>query len=125
MGTSVDRYGIRFEHRPDYLYVRVKADANSYEVSRTYWSEILSMVDRRHYGRIVVDEDVPTTLRPIDAYQLFSELARSIGSDVKVAIVERHYEEAINRFEETVGVNRGMRLAIVDELEKAEQWLGH
>jgi hypothetical protein len=125
MGTSVDRYGISFEHRPDYLYVRVNAIANNYEVSREYWREILSVLHQRHYQRMVVEESVPGPLRPLDAHRLFTQLAHSVNSRVKVAIVERFYEKDISRFEETVATNRGMNLAIVDKLEKAEEWLGH
>jgi hypothetical protein len=63
MGTSVDRYGIKFEHRPDYLYVRVDAAANNYEVSSKYWREILSVLNRRHYLRMVVEEVSLVTCR--------------------------------------------------------------
>src|SRR6478672_4803050 len=114
-------YSLYFEHRPDYLYVRVDADEVSYETTRRYWNEIVGMRHRRHYSRILVDNDVANELPTDELFVLVSDLAWSGLNDVALAINPRRYDADACEFEEMVGTNRGMNLKVCGSLDHAQQ----
>lgn len=117
-------YDIRFEHRPHSLYVRIFGDAHSYDVARDYWRQIVAMLHRRHYERVLVDKDFPQQLSIAASYLLMTELAHS-GCRMKVAVVDRNYDDEVCGFEEMVATNRGLTVKFFSDLDSAEQWLGH
>lgn len=116
-------YRLLFEHRPGYLYVYVGSDATSYEIAKQYWFEILAMLHRRRYNRVLIDKDISQQLAAHDVYTLVSELAHSGCAGVRFAIVDRYFDEERNRFEETVGANRGLNVRIVSDPRVAHNWL--
>ncbi len=116
-------YEIRFEHRPTYLFVYVKGERNSYEISRQYWAEIIAMLQRRRYQRVLVVKDIIEALSIGGAFTLIADIAYSGYSDVEFAVVDMHHHAEENRFEELVGNNRGLHIKTCETVEKAEQWL--
>src|SRR5688500_19168013 len=102
-------YRILFEHRPDFLYVRVRCETTTYAIAKRFWTEILSMQHRRGYERVLVDKDIVNSMPLHDVVMLVTELAHSGCHDVKLAIYDRNYDAERCGFEEMVGTNRGDR----------------
>lgn len=116
-------YRILFEHRPDYLYVRLQAEATSFAIARRYWTEVLSMQRRRRYGQVILDKDVGGSLPAYDVVSLVSEIVRSGVHDVSFAIVDRNYDEERCGFEEMAGTSRGLSVKFCRTLAEAEALL--
>ena len=114
-------YSLYFEHRPDYLYVHVDTEDVSYETTRRYWSEIVSMRHRRHYSRILVDNDVVNELSTQDLFTFVSDLAYAGLDGVAFVIRPRKYEADACEFEEMVGTNRGLNLRVCGSLDHAPE----
>jgi len=120
--VTAQPFGLLFEHRPQYLYAAVWGSENSYEIAREYWRRIAAMLHRRQYKCVIVDKDFHQPLRTADAFRLVSELAHS-HCRARIAVVERSYDAAHAKFEELVGTNRGMQIAILKDITSAERWL--
>nr|AUN37255.1 hypothetical protein [uncultured bacterium] len=116
-------YQLFFEHRPDYLYAYVQSLENSFEIARGYWIEILSMLHRRRYRRVLIEKNVAQRLAAHDVFELVSELAHSGQHEVAFAIWDRNYDPDLSNFEETVGTNRGLNLRIGRDAAELERWL--
>lgn len=115
-------YSLYFEHRPQYLYVRVDINDVSYETTRRYWNEIVSMQHRRDYSRILVDNDVANELPTQDLFTFVSDLATSGLDGVSFVIRPRSYDSDACEFEEMVGTNRGLSLKVCGTIDNAEHW---
>ena len=116
-------YRLFFEHRPHYLYVYVESDENSFQIAKGYWVEILSMLCRRRYKRILIEQNVTTRLPAHEAFDLMCELAHSHCSGIRFAVLDHHYDPRECSFEQTVGTNRGLQLRISDDRYELEDWL--
>ena len=121
--VAIDRsFELNFEHRPRYLYVAVWGPENSYAIAREYWRRTVALLRRRHYDRVLIDKDFHQPLRTAEAFRLVSELAHS-QCHARIAVVERPYDEEHARFEQLVGMNRGLQIAIFPDIRQAEAWL--
>lgn len=117
-------YQITFEQRPEYLYVYVTGDADSYEISRSYWLEVSAMRAETGYKKILIEEDIPEAISISDMYRLASELPQMGLFGVRLAFVDRYAEQnELNEFGELVAVNRGIMGKIFNDLTAAEEWL--
>jgi hypothetical protein len=122
--ASIDKpYQILFEHRPEFLYVKIRCETTNYAISKKYWTEILAMQIRRGYERVLIDKDIVNSMPSHDVVMLVAELASSGCHDVKFAIYDRHYDPRRCGFEEMVGTNRGLKVKICDSLSEARDWL--
>lgn len=66
-------YQISFENRPQYLYVYVSGEHDSYDISRQYWQEIAGECKRIKADKVLIEEDIPEGTMG-EMYQLASEL---------------------------------------------------
>lgn len=117
-------YRLTFEHRPEYLYVYVEGQEDSYEISRAYWQEIAGECKDKKYKRALVVEDIVESGTIAEAYQLCSEFPQMGYIGIKVAFVDRYSEQSEeNQFGELVAVNRGINVKTFNDVEDAEKWL--
>ena len=117
-------YQITFQQRPQYLYVYVTGEHDSYEISRSFWLEIAENCRKINCNKILVDEDIPETVSLADMYQLATELPQMGFLGVRVAFYDRYAEQQdLNEFGELVAVNRGVYGKIFNDINEAERWL--
>jgi hypothetical protein len=117
-------YQITFEERPDYLYVYITGDHDSYEISRSFWLEVAEMSRKTDYKKVLIEEDIPEAVSISDMYRLASELPQMGFYGVRVAFMDRYAEQnELNEFGELVAVNRGMMAKIFNDIQAAEEWL--
>lgn len=116
-------YRILFEHRPQYLYVRIHAETTNFAIAKQYWAEILTMLRHRQYNRVLVDKDIGTALQTPDLIMLVSELVNSGCHDVMFAILDRNYDAKRCAFEELAGTSRGLMVRFCADANEAESWL--
>jgi hypothetical protein len=117
-------YQLLFEHRPDTLYVYVGSDTNSLELATRFWVEVLSLLHRRKYSRVLIEKEISQPLAVHDVFTLVSQLAHSgHNSEISFAIWDRYYEKERCDFEQLVGTNRGLNLGIFATSDEAESWL--
>ena len=57
----------------------------------------------------------------MDRFYLGTEVAKVLGSKIKIALVAQ--DENINKYGETVALNRGALINIVGNVATAEEWL--
>lgn len=117
-------YQITFEQRPQYLYVYVTGEHDSYEISRAFWLEIAENCRKINCNNILIDEDIPETVSVADMYQLATELPQMGFLGVRVDFYDRYAEQQdLNEFGELVDVNRGIYGKIFNDINEAEDWL--
>lgn len=121
MAAPTRDYSLYFEHRPEYLYVHVDTDEVTYETTRRYWNEIVAMRHRRHYTRILVDNDVVNELPTAELFTFVSDLAVAGLDGVTFVIRPRFYDTDACEFEEMVGTNRGLTLKVCGTIDHAQQ----
>src|ERR1035437_4443738 len=118
-------YQLSFEHRPHYLYAHLSCEEISFEIAKEYWVEILKMLHRRKYTRLLVEKDIPNSLRAHEVFTLITELAHSGCTRVRFAIFDHHYDVQRNGFEQLVATTRGLQVKITDNFADAEKWLDY
>ena len=116
-------YQLFFEHRPEYLFAYVQSHEMSYEIARGYWVEILSMLHRRRYKRVLVEKNIAQPLAPHDVLELVTEVAHSGCNSTVFAVYDRYFDPERSKLEEMIGTNRGLRLKIGDDVGALERWL--
>ncbi|MGI9056210.1 MAG: hypothetical protein ACR2F2_10465 [Pyrinomonadaceae bacterium] len=117
-------YQITFEHRPQYLYVYVTGDHDSYEISRQYWLEVAGECSKTEYKKVLIEEDIKELISLSEVYQLASELPLMDFQGVRVAFFDRFAEhDELNQFGELVATNRGLLARVFNNFEEAENWL--
>ena len=123
--TNGKPYSIAFEHRPHYLYVHVKGDSDTYEISKAYWTEIAEECGKHSIRRLLVDEDLACAMPSMsDVFKGASERSYMGLAGIKIAFVDRyaeHHEQ--NLFGELVPNNRGLLCKVFTDLEAGETWL--
>ena len=117
-------YQINFEHRPQYLYVYVSGEHDSYEISHRYWLEVAGECNRTGYRKVLIDEDIEEDISMAEMFQLATALPQIGFQGVHVAFYDRFAEHAdLNQFGELVATNRGLLARVFNNLEEAEKWL--
>jgi len=117
-------YKITFERRPDYLYVYVNGEHDSYEISYQYWLEVAEHCRKINCNKILIEEDIAEAVSLADMYQLATDLPKMGFLGVRVAFYDRYAEQRdLNEFGKLVAVNRGLYGKIFNDINEAEDWL--
>ena len=89
----------------------------------SYPQLILDECEKEKLYKILVDGSnlTGTNLPTMDRYFIGETIAKMLGGKVKLAVVwpKKH----INKFAETVAVNRGSSIIVVDTIGTAHEWL--
>lgn len=116
-------YQVTFGKRSNFISATVTGD-NSRDVVPLYMTDILDECTRLDCFRVLIDERLGGPR--LDAMDVFSMVAegsmKAIGKFDAIAYVDEKMGQMAD-FAETVAVNRGMPLAMFDNLEDAEAWL--
>ena len=117
-------YQITFTDREEYLYAAVSGEEDSLEVSIAYWTEVLAEARERGKNKLLVTENFTNAVSAIDMYMLVEEMQKRGVTDLKIAFVDSEFSQfEMNKFAETVAVNRGIYAKIFNTEVEADQWL--
>ncbi len=117
-------YRITFEFRPEYLYVYVSGERDSYEISRQYWQEVADFCGEKKVKKVLIEEDIPEAVSMMEVYRFASEIPLMGFFGIRVAFVDRFTEQHdLNQFGELVAVNRGLYGKLFNDIKEAEKWL--
>jgi hypothetical protein len=116
-------YEVYFEHRPSYLYVRLRGNEENYEIAKRYWSEIITFHHVSEYSRILIEKQISQALAMQDVFRVVTEVAFMARIGVKFAFLDHYFDAEKCEFEELVGNNRGLKLKHFESLSSAERWL--
>ena len=115
---------LKFEARPDYLYAFVTGEQDSLEGSRKVWSKISEECRAHGWHKVLVEEEIETTIEVTEIYDLCAELVELGFENVQIAFVDRVAAQSDdNLFAEDVAVNRGIWGRFFSTVEEAEAWL--
>lgn len=116
-------YQVTFEERSNFISATVTGD-NSRDVVPLYMTDILKECTRLDCFRVLIEERLEGPR--LDAMEVFSMVAegtmKTIGKFDAIAYVDAKMGQMAD-FAETVAVNRGMPVAMFDNMEDAEAWL--
>jgi hypothetical protein len=117
-------YTITFEERPQYLYVLVEGENDSYEISRQFWTEIVDYLKGKEYEKVLVVERLEETVSTEDVYRLVTEFPQMGLTGLKIAFVDEVLDRyTINQFGEIVALNLDLNGKIFNDVDRAEGWL--
>ncbi|MBD3243974.1 MAG: hypothetical protein GF331_25500 [Chitinivibrionales bacterium] len=113
---------IRIESHDDYLLFVIRG-TDSLVFSLQYLRLVGEECRSRGYRKAMVIEDLDGQLTTMDMYHL-GEQVTSLLEGVQVALVDTHpsHREG-NRFGEIVARNRGARIQLFGDVNRARQWL--
>ena len=121
--VATNQYEIAVERRCDYLFISLEGGENSYEITRRYWDEIISLTSDRKYSRVLVERNIAQSLNTQDVFRVLTEVAFIARTGVKFAFYDCHFDAEKSEFEELVSGNRGLNIKYFDNLPSAEIWL--
>ena len=81
------------------------------------------MLRKRKYRRLFLEKDIPHQLPAHDVFDLVSNIAHSNSNGISFAIFDRYYDAETAKFQQTVGVNRGMNVRIGGNAGELAYWL--
>lgn len=116
-------YKLSYELRPDYLYVLVKGETNSFDIASRYWDEIKAIRDQMETRLLLVDKDIRAELSTADEFKIAKEIATDAFKRVKLALCDRHVSPENLEFGELVATNRGLNTKSFRDPDAAEKWL--
>lgn len=117
-------YSLTFECRPQYLYVFVTGEKDSYEISIRYWREIAGECNKSGIKKVLIEEDIKENLSMHDTYRLASEIPQLGFAGIRIAFIDLQSEQQqLNQFGETVASNRGLLVRVFNNANEAEKWL--
>lgn len=117
-------YKIKFENRPQYLYVYVEGEKNRFEIGKKYWSEILAECQKSNYEKVLVEENISGNISAAEMYEIATRVSNLGFGNILLAFVDCQLEHhTLNRFGELVANNRGLKVKIFNNFTEAEQWL--
>ena len=122
--TETVEYTLRLEERPGYLYAFVTGREDTLDACKEYWTRIHEEALELDVDRVVVEEDFPNQLTPMEMFQFGEFVKEAFGCRFKVAHVDRQLSDLdLNSFAETVAVNRGINVRIFSSFADAEKWI--
>jgi hypothetical protein len=116
-------HDIKFEPRGMYLLATITGENNP-ETIASYMRKIVDHCDAIDCHRVLIHEKLSgPRLSTMEIFDLVSTGSEEIlGSFDAIAFVDEEMG-AMSDFAETVGVNRGMPIAMFTRLDKAESWI--
>lgn len=119
-----NKYELKFEDRPGYLYACIEGNEDSLEISRSYWQAVADEVNAREADAVLIEENIPVNGSFGEVFQLGSEIPRMGFGRCKVAFFDRFLDQLeINAFGELVATNRGLNGRVFNTAEDAVEWL--
>ena len=101
----------------------MEGEADSYEISLGFWTEVAAECDRLGASKVLVEENIPEVVSVSEMYAIATELP-DLFMGVSLAFVDRYADQAeLNSFGELVAQNRGVRGRYFSDMASAEQWL--
>ena len=111
-----------FERRNGYIYVKY---SEPYQLQKfvTISKQVYNICLAEKYNKILVDiSSMPGKVKPMERFKIGVEGALIFRNIVKISVLYR--AEEIDKFAETVGVNRGLNGRIFSDMDEALTWLG-
>ena len=117
-------FNLATEKRRNYLYFHVTG-TNSPETVMGYMTEIQKHCEQHDCYRILIEENLEgPRFDEFDVFALIStNTPEARGVFEAIAYVDAQQDFDIVKFAETVAVNRGIPVAVFDNVDKADSWL--
>lgn len=117
-------FDLRYEKRPDYLYVFVKGPEDTLEISKRMWDETYRIVKETNSDKLLIEEDFGTQVELDEIFSVLRYAANLFGPNIKVAHVDRRSEDLeLNKFGENMMKVLKIDAAVFDNFHDAESWL--
>jgi hypothetical protein len=119
---SVMKSNYSFELKGNYLYLIISGDYDATDFL-SYPKIIREECEEKKIFYVLLNGLLVngTNISTMERFFLGEEIARVLRSDIKLAVVWP--KEHIDKFAETVAINRGGNIFVVDDMEKAKEWL--
>lgn len=122
--TEAPDFTLQFEQRDDYLYVFVSGPTDNLDVSTRSWKRIHAKVAELGRERVLVEEEFPNQLTTMEMFKVAELISDLFRGEARIAHVDRRAADIdLNKFGETVAVNRGVSGRVFDNVRDAEKWL--
>ncbi len=125
MGNSDHKlYNLHFENRDQYLYVFVEGESVTKESSISFYREIFSKCEELDFVKVLIEENFKNQILISELFEVANFMAIASRGKIKIAHVDRQEKDhELNKFAETVAVNRGIYGKTFGNAEVAEKWL--
>ncbi len=117
-------YKLHFENREKYLYVFVEGEIVTKESAISFYREIFSKCEELGFIKVLIEENFKNQIPISDLFEVANFMAIASRGKTKIAHVDRQEKDhELNKFAETVAVNRGIYGKTFINSEEAEKWL--
>jgi hypothetical protein len=118
------KYELRFELRPEYLFAELNCDSMSFELARLYIQEVSDKCRETRMLHVIIDRNCPTTLSNAMSYHAFTTFSEMAPPGFRMAIVDAHED---NRKHLDFGTRSleefDVEVRIFATIKEAEAWL--
>lgn len=122
MDDAAKGYELTLEERNGYLYAFVSGEKLSAKIAASYWNDIAGVCFEDGYKRILIEKDFAESVGP-EEMLLMAEHLGNLLPGCRVALVDRHKHEDINRFGNKLARNRDVLMQVFENVEDAGNWL--
>ena len=116
-------FRVCFDDEPDYLRAYVFDGADSVEVSSAMWRMLGDECRETSAGRMLVLEDLLSTVEVPDIGQVVDAMFAAGLADVRIAFVELRDDIQGSEIGESMCLERGMTIRIFSQETEARRWL--
>ena len=122
--TEDKPYEIKFDYREKYLFALVSGEKDALETSLMFWQDIIRECNEKNYKKILITEEFKNNISAIELFILGEKLTEMVSRSTSVAFVDKELQHLeMNKFTETVAINRGGRGRAFSDVKEAENWL--
>jgi len=121
---DVEKYELRFEMRPGYLYAGLKCESMSFELARLYIQAVADKSRETGMLHVIIDRNCEVTLSNLMSFLAFSTFSEMAPPGFRMGIVD---PDENNRKRLNFGLRSleqfDVEVQIFPDIEEAEAWL--
>ena len=115
-------YELTLEDHDGYLHAIASGEKLSVQIAANYWNEIAGRCFEKGFKAILLEKDFRESVGP-EEMLLMAEHLGNLLPGCRVALVDRHRHEDINRFGKKLARNRDVLMRVFENVEDGGKWL--
>ncbi len=124
MAFPTKPYELKFDERPNYLFVEVTTEIFSVDIAVAYLREVIAECRELNYHRVLLVGDIPEALSPARNKNVGSKLRELVFEGLKIAVVEPTLDRRQqDNYSDTASRGLGIDVKAYNAVPDARRWL--
>lgn len=115
---------LNYERRGSYFYTLVSGPRDNFDIAIRFWKKIYLKTTELGIHKVLLEVNFPNNLTTLEMFQVAENISRIFKGRFKIAKVDKNLlHMSLNKFGETVAVNRGLQFRVFNNIIDGEKWL--